>query len=466
MTTITFASLLPIAPILVLSGAVVLLMLILAFYRSHGFTLLFSLVFIVAALVASLPAGNSAPVEVTELLVVSVSTQFYWALILLCTLVCVGISHRYIVPARGLREEWYLLLLTSACGGMVLVASQHFVSLFIGLELLSIPLYGLAAFSLGNGRSLEAGLKYLVLSGVASALLAFGAALVYAETGSLLLGEWAVRGAQESSLLVLGGMLMLAGLGFKLSWLPFHTWTPDVYQGSPMPVSAFLATAKKVAVAAILVKLFESLPVWRHEQFVTLLTVMAGASIVVGNLLAISQHSLKRLLAYSSVAHFGYLLIAMIAVPGQGAEAVWIYLVTYIVATLAAFAVLSALADIQDDAKGDDFEAVRGLHQRSPFLALVLALSLISLAGIPLTAGFIGKFAVFAAGVNASEWVLLVVAVMGSAIGVFFYLRAALMLYQRGDSVDVVKLAPIEGALIGVLGVATLVIGVWPGVFV
>lgn len=466
MTTLTFSSLLPTSPILVMSSAAVLLMLVLAFYRSHGFTLLFSLAAVVIALVSSLPAGNAAPVEVTQLLSVGVSTQFYWALILLCTLVCIGISYDYIAPASGLREEWYLLLITAATGGMVLVASQHFVTLFIGLELMSVPLYGLVAFALKNKRSLESGIKYLVLSGAASAFLVFGAAFVYADTGSLLISDWATQGATESPVLVLGCALMLVGLGFKLSWVPFHTWTPDVYQGAPMPVTGFLATASKVAVVAALVKLFEMMPVWRQHDFSILLSLIAGGSILIGNLLAIGQQSLKRLLAYSSIAHFGYLLIALIAIPERGSEAVWIYLATYVITSLGAFAVLSTLVNINGDDAADDFDALRGLNKRSPFLAVVLALNLVSMAGIPLTAGFIGKFAVFAAGVNGSEWALLVVAVVGSAIGIYYYLRAVSVLFQTGDSNETVAIAPLNGALIAVLAVATLLIGVWPDVLI
>lgn len=465
MTTLTFASLLPTLPILVMSGAAVALMLIISFYRSHGLTLLFSLAAVVAALVSSLPVANVVSAEVTPLLSVGVSTQFYWALILLCTLVCIGISYDYIAPASGFREEWYLLLIIAAVGGMVLVASQHLVSLFIGLELMSVPLYGLVAFALRNKRSLESGIKYLVLSGAASAFLVFGAALVYADTGSLVFADWAVKASPDSPLVVLGCALILVGLGFKLSWVPFHTWTPDVYQGAPMPVTAFLATASKVAVVAALVKLFEMMPVWKQHEFTVLLSLIAGASILIGNLLAIGQESLKRLLAYSSIAHFGYLMIALIAVPERGSEAVWIYLATYVITSLGAFAVLSSLVNIHGDNNADEFNALRGLGKRSPFLAVVLALNLVSMAGIPLTAGFIGKFAVFAAGVNVAQWTLLVVAVVGSAIGIYYYLRAVSVLFQTGDEGRVV-VAPLNGALIAVLALATLVIGVWPDVLI
>lgn len=468
MTTLTLASLSPILPIIVMSGAAVLLMLCIAFFRSHGFTLLFSLAAIVVSLVTSLSGGNITPVEVTPLLSVSAGTHFYWALILLSALVCVGVSYDYIAPASSFREEWYLLLLVAACGGMVLVASQHMAALFIGLELMSVPLYGLAAFALKNKRSLESGIKYLVLSATASAILLFGIALIYADTGSLLLTAWAEKASVDSTLVVLGCAMILVGLGFKLSWVPFHTWTPDVYQGAPMPVTAFLATGSKVAVVAALVKLFEMLPIWKQNEFSVLLSLIGGASILIGNLLAIGQTSLKRLLAYSSIAHFGYLMIALIAIPERGSEAVWVYLATYVITSLGAFAVLSSLTTIKDDAGGDAFDALRGLNKRSPFLAVVLALNLVSMAGIPLTAGFIGKFAVFAVGVNVAQWTLLIVAVTGSAIGIYYYLRVVSVLFQSSGAPEdkAIAVAPLNGALIAVLAAATVIIGVWPNVLI
>ncbi|NPU92997.1 MAG: NADH-quinone oxidoreductase subunit N [Gammaproteobacteria bacterium] len=463
MTTLTLASLTPLVPVLVMSGSAVLLMLLISFVRSHLLTLLLGLTAVVAAMASMSLVGQNLPAQVTLLIYVDGSTHFYWSMILLSTLVCIGVSHAYVRSAPSFREEWYLLLLVAACGGMVLAASSHMAALFIGLELMSVPLYGLAAFALKNKRSLEAGIKYLVLSATASAFLLFGIALIYAETGSLLLAQWASLPV-DSSLGLLGCAMILIGLGFKLSWVPFHTWTPDVYQGAPMPVTAFLATASKVAVVAVLVRLFIQVPLWQDNALAMLLALVGGASILLGNLLAISQTSLKRLLAYSSIAHFGYLMIALTIVAQHGSRSVWVYLATYVIATLSAFAVLSSLTGIKDDTQGDRFEALRGLYQRNPLLALALALSLISMAGIPLTAGFVGKFALFASGVASGQWVLLLLVVAGSAIGIYYYLRVVSVLFQRGGQTLTagVNVPTLNGILIAALSFMTLAIGIWP----
>ncbi|HVK98783.1 MAG TPA: NADH-quinone oxidoreductase subunit N [Dongiaceae bacterium] len=462
-TTITLATLIPIIPILVLSGAAVLLMLLTAFFRIHVLALLLGLSATLIAMASMSLVGQNLPAEVTPLLVVDGATHFYWSMILLSTLVCIGISYGYVRNAPSFREEWYLLLLIAACGGLVLAASSHMASLFIGLELMSVPLYGLAAFSLKNKRSLEAGIKYLVLSATASAFLLFGIAMLYAESGTLMLTQW-LDLPVGSPLVILGSAMILIGLGFKLSWVPFHTWTPDVYQGAPMPVTAFLATASKVAVIAVLVRLFVALPVWQDNNFVLLLALIAGASILFGNLLAISQTSLKRLLAYSSIAHFGYLMIALTIVAHHGSRSVWVYLATYVIASLGAFAVLTSVTALKDDTNGDRFEALKGLYQRNPLLAVALAVCLISMAGVPLTAGFIGKFALFASGVATGQWILLLLVVAGSAIGIYYYLRAVSILFQpaTGTLSERVNVPTFNGILIAALTFLTLLIGVWP----
>lgn len=266
-----------------------------------------------------------------------------------------------------------------------------------------------------------------------------------------------------SPLVLLGASLMLIGLGFKLSWVPFHAWTPDVYQGSPMPVAAFLATASKVAVVGVVILFFQWLPVWRQENLVLLLSLMAGASILVGNLLALGQTSMKRMLACSSIAHFGYLLVALLVVPGRGEQAVNAYLSTYLLTSLGAFAVLASLSRIDGDENGDSFEQLRGLAKRSPFLAVLLAFQLVSLAGIPLTAGFVGKFAVFGVAASASLWALLGTAVVGSVIGLYYYMRALILLFQTPDPMaGEVVVTPLNAVLIGALGLAVLLVGVWP----
>lgn len=462
-TTLTFSSLIPFAPVMVMSSMPVLLMLLLAFVRSHRLTLVLTLAAPIIALILLQTDPTGLPVSVTDLIVIDDGTHFYWALILVSLIVCSAMSYRYIENITSMREEWYLLLLAATSGAMVLAASNHMATLFIGLELMSIPLYGLAAFPRQNRRALEAGIKYLVLSASASAMQLFGIALIYAETGSLLVADWTSI-AVDSPLITLGCAMMFIGLGFKLSWVPFHTWTPDVYQGAPMPITAFLATASKVAVVATLIRLFEVLPIWQQPDFALVLSLIAGASILFGNLLAISQTSLKRLLAYSSIAHFGYLMVALLLVDRMGSHAIWVYLITYVVPTLCAFVVMSTLSSVDSDDNGDHFDALRGLYHRNPLLALALALSLLSMAGIPLTAGFIGKLMIFINGMAANQWLLLLLIVVGSGIGIYYYLRTISLLFKHHPTTSTpIQVPAINGILIVALSLMTLAIGVWPG---
>ena len=275
------------------------------------------------------------------------------AMVLVAALATTALSHRYMEGYQGNREELYLLLLLSTLGGLVMVASCQFASFFIGLELLSVPMYGMAAYLVKERRSLEAGMKYLVLSAIASAFIVFGMALIYLQTGTLAFTEIGASAAHvadgERLVMILGGSMLLIGVGFKLSLAPFHLWAPDVYEGAPAPVTSFLATASKIAVFALLVRYFVEADAYRYGILVDMLSVLAVLSVVIGNVLALQQEDLKRLLAYSSIAHFGYLLVALIASGALAIEAVGIYLLTYVITTLAAFGVITLMSSPYKD---------------------------------------------------------------------------------------------------------------------
>ncbi|MBF6030330.1 NADH-quinone oxidoreductase subunit NuoN [Pseudomonas sp. P115] len=424
------------APLLITSLTVVAVMLAIAWRRNHSQTFLLSCAGLNLALLSIIPALKVAPLAVTPLMMVDDFALLYIALILVATLACVTLAHAYLGEGGtgypGNREELYLLILLAAAGGIVLVSAQHLAGLFIGLELLSIPTYGLVAYAFFNKRSLEAGIKYMVLSAAGSAFLLFGMALLYAEAGSLSftgIGHALATTNSPAPIAQLGLAMMLIGLAFKLSLVPFHLWTPDVYEGAPAPVAAFLATASKVAVFAVMVRLFQISPVANTGVLSNVLTVIAIASILFGNLLALTQNNLKRLLGYSSIAHFGYLLIALVASKGLAVEAMGVYLVTYVITSLGAFGVITLMSSPFKGRDADALYEYRGLFWRRPYLTAVLTVMMLSLAGIPLTAGFIGKFYIVATGVEAHEWWLVASLVLGSAIGVFYYLRVMVTLY-------------------------------------
>ncbi|WP_374416503.1 NADH-quinone oxidoreductase subunit NuoN [Ectopseudomonas oleovorans] len=433
----TLQHLIALLPLLVTSLTAIVVMLAIAAKRNHTVTFILSVVGLNLALLSLIPALEVAPLEVTPLLLIDTFACYYMALVLAASLACITLIHAYLGGDSGKgypgnREELYLLVLLSAAGGLVLVSAQHLASLFIGLELLSVPTYGMIAYAFFNKRSLEAGIKYMVLSAAGSAFLLFGMALLYAESGNLAFADIGASLMRESSQLVQIGIgMMLIGLAFKLSLVPFHLWTPDVYEGAPAPVAAFLATASKVAVFAVLLRLYQISPAMSGGWLSDLLTLIAIASILFGNLLALLQNNLKRLLGYSSIAHFGYLLVALIASKGLAVEAVGVYLATYVLTSLGAFGVITLMSTPYSGRDADALYEYRGLFWRRPYLTAVLTVMMLSLAGIPLTAGFIGKFYVIAAGVEAHLWWLLGAMVLGSAIGVFYYLRVMVTLFMR-----------------------------------
>jgi NADH-quinone oxidoreductase subunit N len=471
---LTIQHFIALAPLLITSATIVVVMLGIAWRRNHSQTFLLTVAGLNLALLSIYPALKVAPLVVTPLLKIDHFACLYMALILASTLACVTLAHAYLGEKSsgypGNREELYLLILLASAGGLVLVSAQHLAGLFIGLELLSVPVYGLVAYAFFNKRSLEGGIKYMVLSAAGSAFLLFGMALLYAEAGSLSfsgIGKALAATGLPSPIATLGLGMMLVGLAFKLSLVPFHLWTPDVYEGAPAPVAAFLATASKVAVFAVLVRLFQISPAASSGVLHDVLAVIAVASILIGNLLALTQTNLKRLLGYSSIAHFGYLMIALVASNGIAVEAIGVYLVTYVITTLGAFGVITLMSSPYSGRDADALFEYRGLFWRRPYLTAVMTLMMLSLAGIPLTAGFIGKFYIITTGVESHLWWLLGSLVIGSAIGVFYYLRVMVTLYlvepklHRHD-------APFNwaqrtgGVMLLVIAVLAFVLGVYP----
>jgi len=403
-------------PWLVLTGTAVVVLLQITIARAHAASALLSVAGLVAALATIRHAAQAAPRQVTPLFTVDGFALFFLALLLAGALVVVLLSVGPAGASSQRRGEHYLLLLLATVGAAVLPAATHFAAVILGVETLSVALFTLAAYPVFQERSVEAGLKYLVLAGVSAAILMFGIALVYAGTGSLALSA----PIAASPYALAGALLILTGLGFKLSLVPFHLWTPDVYEGAPPTVTAYLATVSKGAVFVLLLRYLNT-----GAAPAALTGVLAGLGVITmlaGNLLALQQRDLKRLLAYSSIAHMGYLLVPMVAGGALAAETFGYYLAAYFVMTLMAFGVVTVM-ETETGERDHSLERYRGLAWQRPGLAGVLAVAMLGLAGMPLTAGFVAKFYLFVAGVDAQRWVLLAALVAGSAIGLFYYLR-------------------------------------------
>ena len=343
------------------------------------------------------------------------------------------LSYPYLSALDDDKDEYYLLLVIATVGAIVMVSSNHFVSTILGLEILSMSLYGMVAYPLHSKESaqhpLEAAVKYLVLSAVSSSFMLFGMALIYAQTGTLAFSSLIDLNSNavglSDSYAIVGLLLLISGMAFKLSLAPFHMWTPDVYEGAPLPATTYLATIGKTAMFVLLLRFVVMTEALRYDAVVIVFSLIAALSILAGNVLALLQNKLKRILAYSSIAHMGYLIIALIAsyfaASTISIEAVTFYLLAYMIMSLGAFGVASVVSSSEKEF--DLVSDYQGLFWRDPWLALIFTGMLLSLAGIPLTVGFIGKFYLFFAGVESALWALLLVLVVGSGIGLFYYIR-------------------------------------------
>jgi len=458
-------------PIIVTATAAVVVMLGIAFKRDHRLTLRLTVGGLLMALVVLPIANNIAPIQATPLIIIDPYAIFFIGLILVSAIIVAFLCYAYFSQDQGENEELYLLLTTSVMGAIVLVASRHFATFFLGLETLSVSLFAMVAYTVKNDISLEAGIKYLVLSGISSSFLLFGAALIYAELGTLVFVDMALLAEinEPSNLVVVGLSMVVAGLAFKLSLVPFHLWTSDVYEGAPAPVTAYVATVSKGSVFALLLRYFLTSNAFNYYPVAMVFTLLAVVSILIGNLLALRQDNLKRLLAYSSIAHMGYLLIPFIAGATIGkalvAEAVTFYLVAYFITTLGAFGVIAVVSN--SDGEKQLVDDYTGLFWEKPLLAFIMTAMLMSLAGIPLTAGFIGKFYIFTAGLDASLWRLIMVLVAGSGLGLYYYLRVVLVMLKTPSEKPVSNNLAIQTTVgqMTVIGLASLLVyfGVFPG---
>ena len=376
------------------------------------------------------------------------------------------ISYDYLERTGLDQPEYYPLLLLSACGAMIMVAAGDLITLVLGLEIMSLAVYVLAAWRQGSRESEEAGMKYFLLGAFASAFLIYGVAMMYGSSGSFVYGDIASallsEGFDRGFYAVLGSLLILAGLGFKVALAPFHQWAPDVYTGAPTVVTAFMSVVVKTAAFGALLRVFASF--YGDLPFVVTqaLVILIMLTLIIGNFSALLQNGLKRMLAYSAVAHAGYLGLAVLAAGTVGMRAAIWYLTAYTLMNAGAFAVLTLLTDKND--RGDALERLSGLGRTRPGLAAALTIFLLSLAGIPLFAGFIGKILVFQAALSAGYVVLAFVGIITSVIAVVYYVRPIAHMYFREPEYQLPQHdSTATRWAIGVAAVLTVALGLFPG---
>lgn len=436
-------------PYLIVFGGTLLAIIasVLRWMNPKWLVFILSLVTAAAGVISSLHGMHSASIGQVLFNGMMVSDQyalFFNVLFLGSAILTVLASFRYLDHEKLQYPEYYILVLFSALGMMLMASSLDLIAIFIALEIMSLSVYVLVGFRRSDRRSNEAALKYFILGSAASAILLYGTSLLYGATGSTHLQvilEF-LKGRQEiSPLFTLGAWLVLSGFLFKVAAAPFHMWMPDVYEGAPTPVTGFMTTGLKAAAFATLMRVFFAFGYGRglesqvssvlHSQIHQIFWVCAVATMVIGNVIALTQTHLKRMLAYSSIAHTGYLLVGIISGPAseQGYGPIILYLVTYAVMNLGAFVVLGALAKREDSCL--NLHDLSGLSRRHPALAFAMAVFMFSMAGVPPTAGFVAKYWLFYSAVQAHEIPLVIIAVLCSAISVYYYLRVLVYIYMR-----------------------------------
>ena len=387
--------------------------------------------------------------------------------------VAVGIflySRDYVGARKIQRHEYFVLGLFAVSGMMIMVSATHMLTVYLGLELLALSQYAMVALHRDNGRAAEAAMKYFVLGALASGMLLYGMSMVYGATGSLdlnviadiLAGNGDVMTAERTIGARFGLTFLIVGIAFKLGAVPFHMWVPDVYEGAPTSVTMFISTAPKIAAFAMLIRLLVGGLETLSADWQQMLAIMAALSMVVGNLIAIAQTNIKRMLAYSTISHVGFLLMGLVGATSEGYSAAMFYAITYAFTTLAAFGVLLAVS--REGHEAEELKDLAGLGKRNALLATVMMIAMISLAGVPPAVGFYAKLSVLQAAVGAGFTWLAILAVIMSVIGAFYYLRIIkLMFFDDATDETEVKPAGDVSAALAVNGVAVLVLGIAPG---
>jgi NADH-quinone oxidoreductase subunit N len=457
-------------PVLILLGGAVVMMVVGALTPRRpklpwhaGGTVVIALAAIVSSVFLWWRVRDDGPISAVADAVVVDGLSLYLGIAILCAVVLAALlSHGYLQRERLEGPDLYVLMLLSAAGGLIMCGANDLLVLFLGLEILSIAVYVLAGIHVRRARSGEAALKYFVLGAFSSAFFLYGIAMVYGATGSTnftAIQAFLADNILTNNVMLLAGFaLLLVGLGFKVAAVPFHAWTPDVYEGSPSPVVAYMASGVKVAGFAGLIRVFTYTFSTYQADWQPMIYALAVATLVIGSLFAVSQTNVKRMLAYSSISHAGFILIGIQAATTEGTRAALFYLATYTFMVAGSFGVVTIVGRTGDNAH--DLSDYDGLAKRSPLLAFAFLVFLLGQAGVPFTSGFLAKFGVIGAAVDARSFWLALIAMLSSVISAFVYLRIVLAMYDRDAEVTGPKLAIPVGARVAILIAMLVTIGV------
>ncbi len=469
-TSVMTFNILSILPILILAGfgMIVLITDVLTSRKLGGNNSLayISLLGIIIAAISSRGSVGTALFSFSETFAIDNYALFFNFIFLLSTGLTILISHSYVKREEINYGEYYALLLFSTIGMMLMASGADLLNIYIGLEVMSISIYILTGFKRSKLISNEASLKYFLLGAFATGFLLYGISIVYGSTGAIQLkqiaGFIAGKGGALDPVLLMGIGLIIIGLGFKVASVPFHAWVPDVYEGAPTAITAFMSVGPKAAGFAAFLRIFMTAFGSTHDEWQKIIYVLAVLTMTIGNVVAISQTNIKRMLAYSSIAHAGYLLIALVAANNMGVSGTLFYLLAYVFMNIGAFAIVIVLSR-----KGDEFIQINdyaGLGYKHPLLAIAMTLFMLSMAGIPPMGGFVGKFYIFSAAMKSGYVGLAVIGVINSVISVYYYLRITVVMYMKEPTRDFhpLTISPLIVAAIVISVVGTLQLGIFP----
>lgn len=452
MSTLIIISILPI------------LLLFLGLYKAQSALLPVTIIGLLAAAGLAIAQWNSSaqPIYHGMMLFDNFSVAFS-VITIISTLLILLLSSGYFERISNHIAEYYAIILFSLAGIIVMVSFYNLTMLFIGIEIMSVSLYILAGIKKSDFASNEASLKYFLMGAFSTGFLLFGITLIYGASGSFNLEairSWVVEHPHNiDPMFYTGVLLIIVGLCFKVGAAPFHFWVPDVYEGSPTLIMAFMSTVVKTAGFAAFLRLFTACFAPLSDFWVPVLLVVTIVTLFIGNITALYQQSFKRMLAFSSISHAGYLLFAIVAIGASSANSVFMYATAYSIASIIAF---GALILVQQQSGSDSFDSFNGLARKNPFLAFVLTISMLSLAGIPLTAGFIGKFFMFSAALRQYQVLLVILAVINAIISIFYYFRVIIAMYFRDTDREEVAIPAYYKLVLGISALATIFIGIFP----
>ncbi|WP_295666762.1 NADH-quinone oxidoreductase subunit N [uncultured Mucilaginibacter sp.] len=452
---------------LIIISTLPILLLYLGLYKAQKALLPVTLIGLIAALgftVASYTSADTATPIYSGMMLFNNFSAVFSGITIITTILIILLSRGYFEKISNHIAEYYAIILFALAGVIVMVSFYNLVMLFIGIEIMSVSLYILAGIKKTDFASNEAALKYFLMGAFSTGFLLFGIALIYGSTGSFNLEtirNWVIQNPHSIDPMFYAGILLIVvGLCFKVGAAPFHFWTPDVYEGSPTLITAFMSTVAKTAAFAAFLRLFSACFAPVSDFWVPVLLVITIITLFIGNITALYQQSFKRMLAFSSISHAGYLLFAIVALGASSANSVFMYATAYSIASIIAF---GALILVQQQSGSDNFESFNGLAKKNPFLAVVLTIAMLSLAGIPLTAGFIGKFFMFSGALLQFKLVLVLLAVVNAVISIFYYFRVIIAMYFRDAERAELTVPVFYQLVLGFAALVTILIGIYPG---